>query len=272
VANGEIGVVIGKFRKFSAEWTGLLPLDVEFSSQPGFAYSYDRRDFGDEATPLLELAYAITVHKAQGSEFELCLLILPNPCRLISRELLYTAFTRQKKRIVILHQGKRSDLIKYSSTYYSETARRLTNLFQDPEMVPVDDWFFENGLIHRTAKGEAVRSKSEVVIANSLFSKKIKYVYEQRLDGYNGSCRFPDFTIKDDEGDRVYYWEHLGMLNDPAYEKRWKQKLAWYKAQKILEFGKGDGSNGTLIITQDSAQGGIDSLDIEAKIQTIFGS
>ncbi|MGP8281613.1 MAG: AAA family ATPase, partial [Desulfomonilaceae bacterium] len=272
VANGEIGTVVGKFRKFSDDWSGPLPLDVEFSSQPGFVHSYDGRDFGEETNPLLELAYAITVHKAQGSEFELCLLILPNPCRLISRELLYTALTRQKKRIVILHQGKRSDLIKYSSTYYSETARRLTNLFQDPQMVPVSDRFFENGLIHRTAKGEAVRSKSEVVIANSLFSKQINYLYEQRLDGHDGSCRFPDFTIKEDESGQVFYWEHLGMLNDSAYEKRWKQKLQWYKSQNILEFGKGGGSKGTLIISQDTAQGGIDSQDIAAKIDKIFGS
>jgi hypothetical protein len=272
VANGEIGVVIGKFRKFSEEWNGPLPLEVEFSSQRNFVYSYDRRDFKDEATPLLELAYAITVHKAQGSEFGLCLLILPERCRLISRELLYTALTRQRDRIVILHQGKRSDIIKYSSAFYSETARRLTNLFQDPQIVPIEDRFFEDGLIHRTARGEAVRSKSEVVIANSLFAKKIKYLYEERLNGYGGSCRFPDFTIKDDEGGRVYYWEHLGMLSDPAYEKRWKQKLAWYKKQNILEFEKGGGSNGTLIISRDNAQGGIDSMDIEAKIDKIFGS
>ena len=63
-----------------------------------------------KAMPSLELAYALTVHKSQGSEFGTVILVLPNPCRLLSRELLYTALTRQKDRIVILHQGPRTEL------------------------------------------------------------------------------------------------------------------------------------------------------------------
>ncbi len=37
---------------------------------------------------VLELVYAITVHKSQGSEFDRAILVLLNPCRLLSRELL----------------------------------------------------------------------------------------------------------------------------------------------------------------------------------------
>ena len=47
---------------------------------------------------------------SQGSEFSTVILVLPNPCRLLSRELLYTALTRQKDRVVILHQGPRTEL------------------------------------------------------------------------------------------------------------------------------------------------------------------
>ena len=83
-------------------------LEVEFSSQPGFKYDFTSRDFGEEGNAVLELAYALTVHKSQGSEFGTVILVLPNPCRLLSRELLYTALTRQKDRIVILHQGPRT--------------------------------------------------------------------------------------------------------------------------------------------------------------------
>jgi hypothetical protein len=125
VANGEIGIAVGQFKRKGAMWTPWL-LKVEFSSQAGFTYDYAARDFKDEGSPLLELAYVLSVHKAQGSEFRLSFLVLPNPCRLLSRELLYTALTRQKERIIILHQGERSELRKYSSAYYSETARRLT--------------------------------------------------------------------------------------------------------------------------------------------------
>ena len=168
VANGEIGTVVGKFRGKYDKWSGPLPVNVEFSSQPNFSYSFKGSDFGDEENPPLELAYAITVHKSQGSEFNICFLILPNHCKLLSRELLYTALTRQRDRLVILHQGNWSEFKKYSSETFSETARRYTNLFQDPDLVLVEDRFFEDSLIHRTRRGETVRSKSEVIIADNL--------------------------------------------------------------------------------------------------------
>ena len=150
VANGEIGIVVGKFRGQFEKWTGPLPVNVEFSSQPKYSYTYWSSDFGEEDRPPLELAYAITIHKAQGSEFKVCFIILPNHCRLLSRELLYTALTRQRDRLVILHQGNWADFKKYSLETFSETAKRYTNLFQDPDLVLIEEHFFENSLIHRT--------------------------------------------------------------------------------------------------------------------------
>ena len=49
-----------------------------------------------------ELAFAITVHKSQGSEYQSTLLILPDTDnRLLSREILYTAVTRAKTELLI---------------------------------------------------------------------------------------------------------------------------------------------------------------------------
>jgi DNA-binding FrmR family transcriptional regulator len=76
VANGEIGIAVGQWRTpkmTSAPWI----LKVEFSSQPKFQYDFTAAAFGEESQPLLELAYALTVHKAQGSEFELVILVCP---------------------------------------------------------------------------------------------------------------------------------------------------------------------------------------------------
>jgi len=90
-------------------------------------------------------------------------------CRILAAcELLDTALTRQKDRIVILHQGPRTELRKYSPDDRSETARRLTNLFIARSPVVINGQFFEEYLIHRTARGEMVRSKSEVIIADHL--------------------------------------------------------------------------------------------------------
>ncbi|MBQ8741034.1 MAG: AAA family ATPase, partial [Clostridia bacterium] len=55
----------------------------------------------------LELAYAVTVHKSQGSEFDCVILpLLDTPPQLLYRNLLYTAVTRAKKLIVVI--GKES--------------------------------------------------------------------------------------------------------------------------------------------------------------------
>lgn len=52
--------------------------------------------------PEHETVYATTVHKSQGSEFDEVVLILPDrPLPLLTRELLYTAVTRAKKRVVV---------------------------------------------------------------------------------------------------------------------------------------------------------------------------
>ena len=273
IANGEIGMAVGFFWKkedrIKKQRDYRWKLEVEFSSQPNFKYDFTAKDFGEEANPALELAYALTVHKSQGSEFGTVILVLPNPCRLLSRELLYTALTRQKNRIIILHQGARSELRKYSSDDRSETARRLTNLFEAPSPIYIDGRFFEENLIHRTARGEMVRSKSEVIIADRLSALKVEYIYEHPLT-LNEVTKYPDFTIEDVESGRTFYWEHCGMLHVPSYRNRWEQKLDWYRRNGIFPHEEGDGENGTLIVTRESERGGISSQDIERIIRSVI--
>jgi ATP-dependent exoDNAse (exonuclease V) alpha subunit len=267
IANGEIGMVVGQFRTKNMHKTPWA-LKVAFSSQPGHAYDFSKNDFKDEADPYLELAYALTIHKAQGSEFEVVILALPNPCRLLSRELLYTALTRQRCRIVVLHQGSRSDLKKFSSDEFSETAKRLTNLFQAPSPIEYKGRFYEERLIHCTLRGDMVRSKSELTVADRLHSHGIDYVYEQALT-LGGKTRWPDFTIEIAETGKKIYWEHCGMFYDPQYRKKWAEKERWYRENEILPYKEGGGPNGILIVTQDTMEGGISTREIEDIIQSI---
>lgn len=264
VANGEIGIVQGQWKTKNIKG---LPweMKIEFSSQIGYQYGFNEKDFGEERESTLELAYALTVHKSQGSQFEVVFLVLPNPCQLLSRELLYTALTRQQKKIVVLHQGPLSDLKRYSSEIYSETAKRYTNIFEAPSIVEIQSVFLEDRLIHRTARGELVRSKSEVIIANHLFDKGVEYSYEKPLK-IGDVVRYPDFTIEDDASGEEYYWEHCGMMFDPDYRKRWEKKKAWYKENGITPIEEG----GSLIITEDSESGGIDSKQIKEIIEKLF--
>jgi exodeoxyribonuclease V alpha subunit len=51
----------------------------------------------------IETMYAMTVHKSQGSQFDTVALILPEPTSpILTRELLYTAVTRAKEKVIIV--------------------------------------------------------------------------------------------------------------------------------------------------------------------------
>jgi hypothetical protein len=272
VANGEIGIAVGQFKGPKAKYKGLpWKLEVEFTSQPGYTYGYTKRDFGEEGEAPLELAYALTVHKAQGSEFGTVILVLPNPCRLLSRELLYTALTRHRNRVVILFQGNAADLRNYSRSDYSETARRLTNLFTEPEPVIVNDRRYDGKHIHRTARGELVMSKSEVIIANELHRRGIDYAYEKPLQFGTGRTCKPDFTIEDAATGLTVYWEHCGMLADSEYRRRWDLKQQWYRDNGVLPHSEGGGPQGTLIATSDDPTTGFDTQLIAKILDQLFG-
>lgn len=60
-------------------------------------------EFAMDGLPPWEPAFAMTVHKSQGSEFGDVLLVLPESAdhRLLTREMIYTAVTRAKKRVII---------------------------------------------------------------------------------------------------------------------------------------------------------------------------
>lgn len=274
VANGEIGIAVGQFKGPQAKYTGFpWKLEVEFTSQPRYTYGFKKSDFGEEGDIPLELAYALTVHKSQGSEFGTVILVLPIPCRLLSREMLYTALTRQKNRIVILSQTSPVDLRHYSRAEHSETARRLTNLFTDPEPIVVKERRYDGKHIHRTKRGELVMSKSEVIIANELFNRGIEYAYEKELQfGTGRQCR-PDFTIEDAASGLTVYWEHCGMLLDEGYRSRWEMKLQWYRDNGVWPFseGRGTGPNGLLVVTSDDPATGFDCTGIDSVINQVFG-
>jgi exodeoxyribonuclease V alpha subunit len=92
VFNGEIGTVIRKEKAHGRLW-------VEYESRQ---VSYDEADL-DELT----LAYAISVHKSQGSEYPV--IILPMVTQhyiMLQRNLLYTALTRARQMVILVGSAK----------------------------------------------------------------------------------------------------------------------------------------------------------------------
>lgn len=214
---------------------------------------------------------------SQGSEFGLVFLIVPNPCFVLSRELLYTALTRQKEKVIIMAQGNAFEIKKFSLPVHSDTLSRITNLFQKPELTDHDGKFLEKNLIHEASDGKLLRSKSELLIYERLLQKGLKPEYEQKLQ-FNGIERYPDFTIEDEDTDEKYYWEHCGMMHDTIYTKRWEEKKKWYRDNGILQWKEGGGENGTLIVTEDKVKeledgtlrGSISTKEVDEIISKVF--
>ncbi|MBQ1353397.1 MAG: Flp pilus assembly complex ATPase component TadA, partial [Ruminococcus sp.] len=88
VFNGDIGVILSIDRKNKL-------FRIRFFDKIA-ALSY-------ENASELEFAYAVTVHKSQGNEFDCVIIpVFPGPSRLYYRNLLYTAVTRAKERLILV--------------------------------------------------------------------------------------------------------------------------------------------------------------------------
>ena len=245
VANGDVGLI-------TDTWIRSKPysVTVSFVGQDYPIKYVTKGDIEDN----LELAYATTVHKSQGSDFDTVFFVLPKASRTLSRELMYTAITRFKNKLVLFLEGSDVGTIeRFSRPEFSNTAHRNTYLFFISGRPDLDGVPYPEKLIHRSKSGTWVRSKSELIVARALDDLGVKYKYEERLpDLKNPNYGYlPDFTIYH-KGEK-HYWEHLGMLDQTTYRRRWDKKLAWYKKNKFHE---------RLIISKDGSGGSIDEIEI----------
>lgn len=85
-----------------------------------------------------------------------------------------------------------------------------------------------------TIKGERVRSKSEVIIANRLYIKGIPYIYEYPLKVGNKIIH-PDFTILRLSDCSVIYHEHCGKMDDENYMEDLVERVNDYSEAGIIQ-------------------------------------
>ncbi|WP_446455842.1 SF1B family DNA helicase RecD2 [Tuanshanicoccus lijuaniae] len=120
VYNGDIGKIVAIFHKNETE-SNVEEILVEFETRE---LTYKRSDLDQ-----LTLAYCCSVHKAQGSEYPLVVLPLVDlHSRLLRKDLLYTAVTRAKQRLVLV--GNPNSFVKAATSATIPRATFLKDMIQ----------------------------------------------------------------------------------------------------------------------------------------------
>lgn len=159
------------------------------------------------------------------------------------KRIFYVAMTRAKYHLVISNSKNRtlfgspktyekSNFLKLS--HDSSLVKEAENLYEieiKPPKVDITNKgnYMSDGRVFQTVTGELVRSKSEMLLANEFTRLGILYEYEQPAE--NVSNALPDFILSD-YGNVIV--EHLGLMNDAEYVRRWHEKAKKYEAEGIL--------------------------------------
>lgn len=102
--------------------------------------------------------------------------------------------------------------------------------------------------------GESVRSKSEKIIADELLFRDIPYKYESELK-LGSITIYPDFTVLNKRTGKIYYLEHLGMMDNTEYYSGVLKRLSLYSQNDIYI---GD----RLLLTYESSHYPINSFQL----------
>lgn len=114
--------------------------------------------------------------------------------------------------------------------------------------------------IYLTDKGERVRSKSELNIANMLLKYNIPYKYECPLKLSSGLTIYPDFVALNIRSRKEIYWEHRGMMEDSNYARDSVKRMKVLTKEGII-LGK------NLIISEESVSCPLGTDEIERMIK-----
>jgi len=105
VFNGDVGKV-HEIQRFASEYDGEC-VHVMFEEADSFHHDSEQQlvEYSMADAQTLSLAYACTVHKSQGSEYQAVILpLFMNHYVMLRRNLLYTGLTRAKKLVILIGQ------------------------------------------------------------------------------------------------------------------------------------------------------------------------
>jgi len=132
-----------------------------------------------------------------------------------------------------VYQTMPESLKKFVVPYYP-SAEYINSLWDKQEWTCYNKYNEEK--IHKTNRGEYVRSKSEKIIADLLDSyQELDYVYEPELflKGLNYPIH-PDFVVINRKTGKLYIWEHAGMIGEINYSSDFIRKYNEYDSAGIF--------------------------------------
>ena len=107
-----------------------------------------------------------------------------------------------------------------------------------------------------------VRSKSEMLIDQSLFIHQIPFRYECPVQ-FDKITIYPDFTIRHPDTGQIFYWEHFGMMDSLSYSQNAFQKLQIYSTHGYIP-------SINLITTYETKEHPLTAKKIEGIVQQYF--
>lgn len=171
-------------------------------------------------------------------------------------------YLEQHKKLVVKSETLLEDSSCYKELLQAHFQMDIQKLQQWSEEEYDRNTSHPENLVHKTISGQMVRSKSEVIIANSLFLNQIPYRYECGLQ-CEGMTIYPDFTICHPKTKQLLYWEHFGMMDRQLYCENAFTKLKTYANQGIIPSIQ-------LITTYETQNCPIDSSKIQQIIEEYF--
>ena len=116
-----------------------------------------------------------------------------------------------------------------------------------------------------TEKGERVRSKSEKIIADMLYHKKIPYRYEYPVTIKELGTIYPDFTCLRLSDRKPILWEHFGRMTDPDYCQKALKKIDCYTKNGFVQ-GR------DIIYTFESEKYSLNTMSVGLLVKEIFSN
>lgn len=187
----------------------------------------------------------------------------------------------EKQRRLLLKMKEEGTVRSVSFLYgalanvYDQAAdgrRKLIKPYVLPDEQFVKEWegvkyeglsFFEDTPEFYSRRGERVRSKSEILIADKLCTLGLPYRYEYPLYLGRQTPVYPDFTILDVGERKTVVYEHFGMMQDEKYARDALSKIKEYEKAGYLI-----GEN--FLFTMESADCPLDMRLFERRMRARF--